>query len=57
MISYRGTGIPAPIQLIETRNNLGRAASRSRLWDYYWGRVVKLAAILSPVAGSPTSDF
>ena len=34
---------------LETRSNLGRVASRSRLWDRYWGRVIKLAAILSPV--------
>ena len=40
---------------IETRSNLWRVASRSHLWDCYWGCVVKMAAIFAPSNG-PTSD-
>ena len=40
---------------LETRRNLGQVASRSCLWDHYWGCVVKLAAILSPVT-APLDD-
>lgn len=32
---------------LETRKNVGRVSSRSRLWDRYWGQNKRLEVILS----------
>ena len=43
------------VATLVTTSNLGRVPSRSRLWDHYWGRIIKLAVNFVS-SNDPTSD-